>query len=79
MTLPAVEFIRRFLLHVLSGGLVRMRHYGFLANRHREEKLRLCRSLIDIPWHCHCPQPQNRRRAAEERENQGRGNAVRLV
>lgn len=36
MTLPAVEFIRRFLLHVLPQGFVRIRHYGFLANRSRK-------------------------------------------
>ena len=33
MTLEAVEFLRRFLLHVLPAGFVRIRHYGFLANR----------------------------------------------
>ncbi len=36
MTLDAVEFIRRFLLHVLPSGLVRIRHFGFLANRVRK-------------------------------------------
>jgi hypothetical protein len=46
MTLEAVEFIRRFLLHVLPAGFVRIRHYGFLANRVRKEKLELCRSLL---------------------------------
>ena len=43
MTLEAVEFIRRFLLHVLPAGFVRIRHYGFLANRVCREKLALCR------------------------------------
>jgi hypothetical protein len=47
MTLDAVEFIRRFLLHVLPGGFVRIRHFGFLANRVRGEKLALCRTLLD--------------------------------
>ena len=42
MTLKAVEFIRRFLLHVLPAGFVRIRHYGFLANRVCREKLALC-------------------------------------
>lgn len=42
MTLDANEFIRRFLLHVLPGGFVRIRHYGILANPHREQKLALC-------------------------------------
>jgi Putative transposase len=46
MTLAAVEFIRRFLLHVLPSGFVRIRHFGFLANRKRKEKLALCRSLL---------------------------------
>src|SRR5262249_1322596 len=43
MTLEAPEFVRRLLLHVLPGGFVRIRHYGLLANRHRHEKLALCR------------------------------------
>jgi hypothetical protein len=47
MTLEAVEFIRRFLLHVLPSGFVHIRHFGFLANRKRKEKLALCRSLLD--------------------------------
>jgi len=45
MTFEAVEFIRRFLLHVLPSGFVRIWHFGFLANRVRKEKLALCRSL----------------------------------
>ena len=46
MTLTAVEFLRRFLLHILPKGFVRIRHYGFLANRHRKQKLALCRRLL---------------------------------
>ena len=46
MTLKAIEFIRRFLLHVLPAGFVRIRHYGFLANRVCREKLELCRTLL---------------------------------
>jgi Putative transposase/Transposase zinc-binding domain len=46
MKLKAVEFIRRFLLHVLPAGFVRIRHYGFLANRVCREKLDLCRTLL---------------------------------
>lgn len=46
MTLDAIEFIRRFLLHVPPAGFVRIRHYGFLANRVRKEKLAHCRSLL---------------------------------
>ena len=46
MTLDAVEFLRRFLLHVLPTGLVRIRQFGFLANRVRKSKLELCRTLL---------------------------------
>lgn len=46
MTLPADEFIRRFLIHALPPGFPRIRHFGFLANRHRSEKLTLCRQLL---------------------------------
>jgi hypothetical protein len=48
MTLQATEFIRRFLLHVLPKGLVRIRHFGFLANRCRRQQLSLCRQLLDV-------------------------------
>src|SRR5271157_2101915 len=43
MTLDAVEFIRRFLLHVLPPGFVKIRHFGLLANRNRRPALALCR------------------------------------
>lgn len=46
MILDAVEFTRRFLLHVLPSGFVRIRHYGFLANRYRRERIDLCRRLL---------------------------------
>jgi len=49
MTLAADEFIRRFLLHVLPKGFQRIRYYGFLANRYREQKLARCRQLLAIP------------------------------
>jgi hypothetical protein len=49
MTLDAVEFMRRFLLHVLPRGFVRIRQFGFLAHRVRKEKLALCRSLLNAP------------------------------
>ena len=48
MTLTATEFLRRFLMHVLPKGFVRIRHYGLLANRHRSEKLELCRKLLRL-------------------------------
>ena len=47
MTLNAVEFLRRFLMHVLPSGFMHIRHYGFLANRVRKEKLSLCRQLLE--------------------------------
>ena len=49
MTLPAEEFIRRFLLHVLPTGFQRIRHYGLLANRSRQAKLARCRQLLAVP------------------------------
>jgi Putative transposase/Transposase zinc-binding domain len=48
MTLEADEFIRRFLLHVLPPGLQRIRYYGLLGNRHRQEKLKQCRKLLEM-------------------------------
>ena len=68
MTLAATEFLRRFFLHVLPKGLVRIRHFGLLANRFRTTQLARCRQLLamDLPspaesapsraspstWHC---------------------------
>jgi hypothetical protein len=49
MTLNAVEFIRRFLLHVLPNGFVKIRHFGFLANCHRAKALKLCSALLLRP------------------------------
>ena len=46
MTLDAVEFVRRFALHIIPKGLVRIRQYGLLAHRDRGERLALCRSLL---------------------------------
>jgi Putative transposase/Transposase zinc-binding domain len=46
MTLPADEFLRRFLLHVLPGGFHRIRHYGFLAGGRRAANIAHIRSLI---------------------------------
>jgi hypothetical protein len=44
----AVEFIRRFLLHSLPKGLVRIRHYGFLANRNRKANLSAVTALLEV-------------------------------
>ena len=47
MTLPVDEFLRRFLLHLLPRGFVRIRNFGFLANRRRAVLLPLCAQLLD--------------------------------
>jgi Putative transposase/Transposase zinc-binding domain len=68
MTLPLDPFLRRFLLHLLPDGFVRIRHFGFLANRQRATSLSLCFQLLgsapqtekdtsglqnsDDLWHC---------------------------
>ena len=49
MSLTADEFIRRFLLHVLPNGFQRIRYYGFLGNRYRQQKLDQCRRLLGMP------------------------------
>jgi Putative transposase/Transposase zinc-binding domain len=53
LTLPVDEFLRRFLLHLLPRGFVRIRNFGFLANRRRAELLPLCfqalASAADVP------------------------------
>ena len=49
MTLTAQEFLRRFLCHVLPRGFVRIRSFGFLANRVRDRQLALCRQLLRAP------------------------------
>jgi hypothetical protein len=49
MTVAAAEFIRRFLLHVLPAGFLRIRHYGVLGNRCRTPKLATCRRLLAQP------------------------------
>ena len=46
MTVSADEFIRRFLLHVLPKGFVRIRHFGFMANYQRSSSLDLCRRTV---------------------------------
>ena len=46
MSLEAVEFIRRLLLHILPPGFVKIRHFGFLANRNRAAALTLCREKL---------------------------------
>jgi len=47
LTLPADEFLRRFLLHLLPRGFVRIRSFGFLANRQRSQLLPICFRLLE--------------------------------
>ncbi len=49
MTLSATEFLRRFVQHILPRGFVRIRQYGFLANRCRAARLVLARQLLPLP------------------------------
>ena len=53
LTLDAVEFLRRLMLHVPPRGFHRLRHFGFLANRVRQAKLAQCRTLLG-----HATRPQ---------------------
>jgi predicted Zn-ribbon and HTH transcriptional regulator len=48
ITIAAQEFIRRFLLHVLPDSFMRIRHYGFLANRCKKDDLARCRELLGL-------------------------------
>jgi hypothetical protein len=47
MTLDADEFIRRFLLHVLPKGLIKIRYFGFLSHTNKNKEIPLIRKLID--------------------------------
>ena len=49
MTLAVEEFLRRFLLHLLPPGFVRIRHFGFLAHRRRAALLPLCFQFLELP------------------------------
>jgi hypothetical protein len=57
MTLDAVDFMRRFLLHVLSKGFMRIRHYGFLANGVKAKSIELCRRLLGVNGPLDQPDP----------------------
>ena len=48
LTLDAFEFIRRFLLHILPDGFMKIRHYGLLSNRNRKTRLKRCRELLGV-------------------------------
>jgi len=49
MAVSAFEFIRRFLMHVLPAGFMKIRHYGLLANRDKTKRLALCKVLTQTP------------------------------
>jgi hypothetical protein len=53
MELPALEFLRRFTLHVLPRGFNRIRHYGLLANRRKRARLAQARAALDVPPPAH--------------------------
>lgn len=59
LTLSATEFIRRFMMHVVPRGFVRIRYYGFLANAHRERQLNKIRKLLPAPPPTPSSQPQD--------------------
>jgi hypothetical protein len=61
MTISAHEFLRRFLLHVLPRGLVRIRHFGLFANRRRSAALQHCRALLGRVAAVDPPQPPSLR------------------
>ena len=67
MTLDAVEFIRRFLLHILPSGFVKIRHFGFLSNRRRAAALASCRAILPQPVAPTAPILSERQQAAVER------------
>ncbi len=46
MHLDVFEFIRRFLLHVLPSGFMRIRYYGLFSNRNRKEKIGICQKIL---------------------------------
>jgi len=49
VTLKGIEFIRRFLMHILPKGFVKIRYFGILANLNKKTKLILCRKLTHSP------------------------------
>lgn len=57
MRLSGVEFLQRFLQHVLPRGFTRLRHYGLLANRKRSTKLAACRLQLSAPIPLSTPAP----------------------
>jgi hypothetical protein len=62
MTVSADEFLRRFLIHVLPRGLVRIRHFGLFANRRRAASLLRCRTLLHVAASEQQPEPSSQLR-----------------
>ena len=77
MTLSADEFIRRFLLHVLPDGFQRIRYYGFLGNRYRQEKLDRCRQLLGMPVSSEPPAASSREKDYLDRHEELTGSSLR--
>ena len=65
LTLAATEFIRRFMMHVLPHGFVRIRYYGFLANTHRKKQLHKIRELLNAP------QPNSSEEESDDEQQDG--------
>jgi hypothetical protein len=88
MALEAVEFIRRFLLHVVPAGFVRIRHYGLMGNRVRAANLARCRALLGMgqgggsDGAASPPEPQRSNQAEERTRTRcpvcGQGHMVRV-
>ena len=77
MTLSAEEFIRRFLLHVLPDGFQRIRYYGFLGNRYRQEKLARCRQLLGMAAPVEAPSESPSPEDYRDRHEQLTGSSLR--
>lgn len=74
MSVEGCEFIRRFLLHVLPSGFVRIRHFGLLANRCRSKGLETCRQLLGVQQRSEVPgdhvEPDPRDHDTEEKSGE---------
>jgi hypothetical protein len=57
ITLDALEFVRRFLLHILPSGFVKIRHHGLFAARNVKTKLEVARGLLELPADAAAPPP----------------------
>lgn len=77
MTLSAEEFIRRFLLHTLPDRFQRIRYYGFLGNRYRQEKLARCRQLLNMAPVGEPPTESGRQKDYRDRHEELTGSSLR--